>query len=94
MCYWSCESFRNKNYSCKPLYYLHDHLKKQLNTLYNTSTPTFKTLGDNLRLNINLKPTQKSNELLKLLNNNGEVIHFKEVIPSASEIFINSVKNN
>ncbi len=71
-----------------------DHLKNQLNTLYNTSTPTFKTLGDNLRLNINLKPTQKSNELLKLLNNNGEVIHFKEVIPSASEIFINSVKNN
>ena len=71
-----------------------DHLKKQLNTLYNISTPTFKTLGDNLRLNINLKPSQKSNELLKLLNNNGEVIHFKEVIPSASEIFINSVKNN
>ena len=71
-----------------------DHLRNQLNTLYNTSTPTFKTLGDNLRLNINLKPTQKSNELLKLLNDNGEVIHFKEVIPSASEIFINSVKNN
>ena len=71
-----------------------DHLKNQLDTLYNTSTPTFKTLGDNLRLNINLKPTQKSNELLKLLNDNGEVIHFKEVIPSASEIFINSVKNN
>ena len=71
-----------------------DHLKNQLNTLYNTSTPTFKTLGDNLRLNINLKPTQKSNELLKILNDNGEVIHFKEVIPSASEIFINSVKNN
>ena len=71
-----------------------DHLKNQLITLYNTSTPTFKTLGDNLRLNINLKPTQKSNELLKILNDNGEVIHFKEVIPSASEIFINSVKNN
>ena len=71
-----------------------DHLKNQLNTLYNTITPTFKTLGDNLRLNINLKPTQKSNELLKFLNDNGEVIHFKEVIPSASEIFINSVKNN
>ena len=70
------------------------HLKNQLDTLYNTSTPTFKTLGDNLRLNINLKPTQKSNELLKILNVNGEVIHFKEVIPSASEIFINSVKNN
>ena len=69
-------------------------IRDRLDTLYNTSTPTFKTLGDNLRLNINLKPTQKSNELLKILNDNGEVIHFKEVIPSASEIFINSVKNN
>ena len=75
-------------------YKFKSYLKNQLNTLYNTSTPSFKTLGDNLRLNINLKPTQKSNDLLKILNDNGEVIHFKEVIPSASEIFINSVKNN
>jgi len=35
-----------------------------------------------------------SDELLKILNQNAKVIHFKEVIPSANEIFINSVKNN
>jgi len=69
-------------------------LKTQLNSVYHTSDPTFKTLGDNLRLNISLKSNQKPDELLKILNDNGEVIHFKEVIPSASEIFINSVKNN
>ena len=69
-------------------------LKTQLNSVYHTSDPTFKTLGDNLRLNICLKSNQKSDELLKVLNDNARVIHYKEVIPSASEIFINSVENN
>ena len=69
-------------------------LKTQLNSVYNTGDPTFKTLGDNLRLNISLKSNQKSDELLKTLNDNAMVIHFKEVIPSASEIFINSVEND
>ena len=69
-------------------------LKTQLNSVYHTSDPTFKTLGDNLRLNICLKSNQKSDELLKVLNDNARVIHYKEVIPSASEIFINSVEKN
>lgn len=69
-------------------------LKTKLNSVYHTSDPTFKTLGDNLRLNICLKSNQKSDELLKVLNDNARVIHYKEVIPSASEIFINSVEKN
>ena len=69
-------------------------LKTQLNSVYHTSDPTFKTLGDNLRLNISLKSNQKPDELLKILNDNASVIHYKEVIPSASEIFINSVEND
>ena len=69
-------------------------LKTQLNSAYHISDPTFKTLGDNLRLNISLKSNQKPDELLKILNDNARVIHYKEVIPSASEIFINSVEND
>ena len=69
-------------------------LKTQLNSVYYTSDPTFKTLGDNLRLNISLKSNQKPDELLKILNDNARIIHYKEVIPSASEIFINSVEND
>ena len=69
-------------------------LKTQLNSAYYISDPTFKTLGDNLRLNISLKSNQKPDELLKILNDNARVIHYKEVIPSASEIFINSVEND
>ena len=69
-------------------------LKTQLNSVYHISDPTFKTLGDNLRLNISLKSNQKPDELLKILNDKSSVIHYKEVIPSASEIFINSVEND
>ena len=71
-----------------------DYLENQLNSIYEVSDPSFKTLGDNLRLNVKLGSNQKSNDLLKLLSDNSEIIHFKEVIPSASEIFINSVKND
>ncbi len=69
-------------------------LKKQLEFKYQTAPPTFRTLGDNLRMNIKLKPNQSSDELINLLNMNSKLIHFKEVVPSANEIFINSVEND
>ncbi len=69
-------------------------LKKELGSLYQLVKPSFKTIGDNLRLNIKLKKNQNSEDLLKIINQNSKVIHFKEVIPSANDIFINSVEND
>ena len=69
-------------------------LKKQLELKYQTKDPTFRTVGDNLRMNIKLRPDQSSDELINLLNRNSKLIHFKEVIPSVNDIFINSVENN
>lgn len=71
-----------------------DLLYKELEKIFKTLKPTFKTIGENLKLNVKLNSKQNSDELLKILNQNAKVIHFKEVIPSANEIFINSVKNN
>ena len=71
-----------------------DSLNKQLESIFETSKPSFKTIGENLKLNVKLNSKQNSDELLKILNQNAKVIHFKEVIPSANEIFINSVENN
>ena len=71
-----------------------DSLNKKLESLFETSKPSFKTIGENLKLNVKLNSKQNSDELLKILNQNAKVIHFKEVIPSANEIFINSVENN
>ena len=71
-----------------------DSLSKELQKIFKTLKPSFKTIGENLKLNVKLSSKQNSDELLKILNQNAKVIHFKEVIPSANEIFINSVKNN
>ena len=71
-----------------------DSLNKELESIFETAKPSFKTIGENLKLNVKLNHKQNSDQLLKILNQSGKVIHFKEVIPSANEIFINSVENN
>ena len=71
-----------------------DELNKELESRYELTRPSFKTIGDNLKLNVKLKNDQNSEDLLKLLNQNSRVIHFKEVIPSANDIFINSIEND
>ena len=71
-----------------------DSLNKELESIFDTAKPSFKTIGENLKLNVKLNNKQNSDQLLKILNQSGKVIHFKEVIPSANEIFINSVENN
>lgn len=55
---------------------------------------TFKNLNDDLKLNIKLNGSATSNDLLTFLTSKAEVHHFVEVIPSASDIFIETVKNN
>ena len=69
-------------------------IEKEIKNNFHTSKPTFKGLGDNLRLNILLKETQTSDELLSFLVKKAKIQHFKEVIPSANDIFIKSVKEN
>ena len=71
-----------------------DSLNKELESIFEIAKPSFKTIGENLKLNVKLNDKQNSDQLLKILNQSGKVIHFKEVIPSANEIFINSVENN
>ena len=69
-------------------------LENKLKLEYEIFDPTFRTIGDNLRMNIRLVSGQNSDKLINLLNSNSRLIHFKEVIPNVNEIFINSVKND
>lgn len=55
---------------------------------------TFKNLNDDIKLNIQLPEHTSSNDLLTFLTSKAEVHHFVEVIPSANDIFIQTVKNN
>ncbi len=69
-------------------------LQNKLKLEYETSAPTFKTIGDNLRMNVKLASGQSSVKLVNFLNKNSRLIHFKEVIPNVNEIFIESVQND
>ena len=50
----------------------------------------FKSLNDDIKLDIQLGE-HNSNELLNILTNNGQVTHFVEKIPSVNDIFIQTV---
>ncbi|MFT5217001.1 MAG: ABC-2 type transport system ATP-binding protein [Glaciecola sp.] len=69
-------------------------LKDIIQQKFEISKADFKSLNNDLKLNIKLKPSERSNDLLSFLTQNAEVNHFNELIPSASDIFIQTVKNN
>lgn len=69
-------------------------LKQELNDRFTITDTNFKTLNDELQLNIKLSESENAKELLNYLNTKGEVTHFTELIPSVNDIFIQSVKNN
>lgn len=69
-------------------------LKKELAEKFSVTEANFKTLEDDLKLNIKLNIDEKPNELLSYLTSKGEVSHFVELIPSVNDIFIQTIKNN
>lgn len=69
-------------------------LTKLINSKFETSVADFKSLNDDLKLNIKLKPTETSNDLLSFLTSKAQVNHFNELVPTANDIFIQTVKNS
>ena len=69
-------------------------LEQELSHKFQIAPANFKTLGDELKLNIKLSENDKANDLLSFLTSKGEVSHFVELIPSVNDIFIQTVKNN
>lgn len=69
-------------------------LMQTIASKFETSPAEFKSLNNDLKLNIKLKENETSNNLLSFLTSTAEVNHFNELIPTASDIFIQTVKNN
>ncbi|WP_203256836.1 ABC transporter ATP-binding protein [Hyunsoonleella ulvae] len=69
-------------------------LEKMLSDKFVTSSASFKTLNDELKLNVKISENQSSKDLLSFLLSQGEVSHFVELIPSVNDIFIQTVTNN
>ena len=71
-----------------------DALQQELSKKFHISPANFKTLQDELKLNIKLSEGDRPNDLLSYLTSKGEVSHFVELIPSVNHIFIQTVKNS
>ena len=67
-----------------------DVLMKDLQEKYKVFQTNFKSLNNDLQLEIELG-TNTSNNLLQTLSNYGQITHFAENIPSVNDIFIQTV---
>ncbi len=65
-------------------------LMYQLTQKFTVGQTNFKTLNDDLKLEIQIG-NSTPNELLNILTQNGQVTHFVEKIPSVNDIFIQTV---
>ena len=72
----------------------HDVLKQDIAEKFSVSNAHFKTLENELKLNIKLDQDENPNALLNYLTSKATVSHFVELIPSVNDIFIQTVKNN
>ena len=71
-----------------------NNLALDLSNKFETFPASFRTLNEDLKLNIKLTDSNSANDLLSYLTTKGQVSHFVELIPSASDIFIKTVTNN
>lgn len=71
-----------------------DQLTQIIKDRFAVSPANYKSLNSDLKLNIKLKDNESSNELLEFLTSNAQVNHFNELVPTANDIFIQTVKNN
>ena len=65
-----------------------------LHNKFELSDANFKSIDDDLKVNIKLENGDTPNDLLLYLTSIGKVNHFVEVIPSVNDIFIQTVANN
>jgi len=71
-----------------------ESLKKELASKFTIEDASFKSLEDDLKLNIQLTSKDTSTELIQYLSSKATINRFVEIIPNASDIFIQAVNKN
>ena len=69
-------------------------LLQELNSKFKIGTANFQSINKDVKVSIQLKPEETSNDLLHYLISVAQVNHFEEVIPSVNDIFIKTVTNH
>lgn len=61
---------------------------------FDVSPASFKSINDELQYRIKLPENTSANDLVSYLTSKGQLNHFVEVVPSANDIFIETIQNN
>lgn len=69
-------------------------LTRELHEKFSIEPAKFKSIQNDLKVNIKLAEHESPNELIQFLLNRGRINHFVEVIPSVNDIFIKTVTQN
>lgn len=85
------KQYRNNSYQVGIVPHNVEKLMYDLTLKFKVESADFKSLNNELKLNVHLGDST-SNDLLPLLLQNGLVTHFTENIPSINDIFISSVQ--
>ena len=72
----------------------HDEVSSILRDKFEIFQADFKTINDELQYKVRIPETDAPNDLVNFLTAHGQLTHFAEVIPSASDIFIETVQKN
>ena len=67
---------------------------KELESKFSVSPAQFKSINDELMCNIKLGDNGSANDLIQYLSTKGQLTHFVEVVPSANDTFIQTIKNS
>jgi ABC-2 type transport system ATP-binding protein len=70
-----------------------EELQREISSKFEVSPAQFKTLEDDLKLNIKLGSHETSKDLIQYLSQKADINHFVELIPSANDIFIKAITN-
>ncbi len=71
-----------------------DNIKSLISEKFEISPTSFKSIHNELQYKIKISEKDSANDLVNYLTSLGQLTHFSEVIPSANDIFIETVKNN
>ena len=71
-----------------------EQLLKTIETHFKIDSIKEGNTKNELRVIVGLQPQETSKDLISFLNNNAQINHFTEIIPSANDIFLKAVASN
>ena len=87
------KQFRTNNYEIGILTQNETALMNDLKEKFSFTKTDFKSLNDELKLEVNIG-SNTPNDLLQMLSQRGQVTHFTEKIPTVNDIFIKTVSDH